>query len=215
MESKKFHITKCLMLLIFSAFYLFVAISVNAQQSAEELPKSLGIYLSTMEGLVKCPDITLRHIIPDENQAYYGYRNGRYHTTLGDWNSPNVSSQKLSIIVYFTIGSRDPEKIKLYRLQAGKDIYPFITPIEEIKFSSVEPITSIPGAALGNMVRLIPENILTKGNYVIVENNIDNTTETPNNKVDRCWGFKVDNGEKIWRTPSSWEKCCAYICSKL
>jgi len=184
------------MLLIFSAFYLFVAISVNAQQSMEEFPKSLGTYISTMEGLIKCPDITLGHT---------GYKNGRYQATLEDWNPPNVSSQKLSIIVYFTIGSRDPEKIKLYRLQNGKDIYPSITPIQEIKFLSVEPITSIPGATLGNMVRLIPENILTKGNYIVVENEINN------NKVDRCWGFTVDNGEKIWRTKSFLDKCCAFL----
>jgi len=193
--------------LFVASFIVFsIPLLLSAQQATEELPKALGTYLSAMEGLVKCDDIPLRHVVPTE--GFYGYKRNKPHPALKDvrdWSVQNISAHELSIIVYFTIGTRDPERIKLYRLRTGKDIKPFITPVEEIKHS-ITPITDVPGAILGNMVRIVPDHILTKGNYLLVEDDID--------KVDRCWGFTVDGGEKMWRTPYIWEQCCAYLCAK-
>lgn len=147
---------------------------LSGQQATEELPEALGTYLSAMEGMVKCKDISLRHIMPTEEVTFYGYKWGELHTALrnaGDWSVPNVSGQDLSIVVYFSLGARDPEKVKLYRLRTKKDVKPFITMLEEVRLSAV-PITDLPGLA-GNMVRLVPDHILQKGNYIFMEGDID------------------------------------------
>lgn len=208
MKNIKSHILKSI-LFVSVAIALITPVLLSAQQATDELPEALGTYLSAMEGLVKCKDIPLRHVIPTKELTFYGYKGGKPHVALknvGDWSVPNVSGQQLSIIVYFTIGTRDPERIRLYRLRTRKDIEPFITPSEEISYA-IAPITDVPGAALGNMVRLVPNRVLTKGNYLLVEDEID--------KVDRSWGLTVDGGEEMWRTPEFWEKCCASLCAWL
>jgi len=146
--------------------------SLNAQQATEELPEALGTYLSAMEGLIKCGDISLGYAWATDQYTFYtyGYKEDRIYPTLQKWSAPevrNVSGQNLSIILYFTLGARDPERVKLYRLRTGKDVKPFITIVEDVKLSAV-PITEVPG-----MVRLIPERVLTKGNYIFVEGDID------------------------------------------
>ena len=208
MENLKSHIIR-FMLLVAGAIALSMPVLLSAQQATDKLPDALGTYLSAMEGLIKCRDITLSHVVPTDKLTFYGYKGGISHAALkykGDWTVPSVSGQQLSIIVYFTIGTRDPERIRLYRLRTGKDIEPFITPSEEISYT-VAPIADVPGAALGNMVRLIPDRVLTKGNYLLVEDAIE--------KVDRSWGFTIDGGEEMWRTPKFWERCCASLCAML
>ena len=178
---------------------------LSGQQATEELPEALGTYLSAMEGVVNCKEISLRHIMPTEKVTFYGYKWGELHPALRnveDWSVPNVSGQELSVIIYFTIGTRESKKIKLYRLRTGEDIEPFITPADKIEHS-VTPITDIPGTHLGSMVRLVPDQVLTKGNYLLVEDYIE--------RVDRGWGFTIDGGEEMWQTPSLWDKCCASL----
>lgn len=170
-------ITKSFVFLLVSAIALSVPPLLNAQQATEELPKALGTYLSAMEGLIKWQDMPLGHAWPPKQYTFYtyGYKKDKIYPTLREWAAPgvkNVSGQDLSMILYFSLGARDPERVKLYRIRTGKDVKPLITPIEEIGLTAVPIITDIPGLA-GNMVRLVPDRVLTKGNYLCVEGDID------------------------------------------
>jgi len=203
-KNVRYHIIKST-LFVACVIVLGTPVLLSGQQATEELPEALGTYLSAMEGMVKCNDISLRHIMPTEKVTFYGYKWGELHTALRnveDWSVPNVSGQELSVIIYFTIGTRESKKIKLYRLRTGEDIEPFITTTHKITHS-VTPITDIPGTHLGSMVRVVPDQVLTKGNYLLVEDYIE--------RVDRGWGFTIDGGEEMWQTPSLWDKCCASL----
>lgn len=191
MKNAKLSIIKSVLLgiIVFSIPFL-----LKAQQATEELPKELpktfGTYLNSMEGLIKWEDMPLGH---SELGA----------PTLEDWAAPkvkNVSGQELSIISYFALFTKVPENFKLYRLRTGY-FKPSIEPSEEIELS-VEPITGIEGLA-GNMVRIIPNRVLTKGNYLFVEGDI--------NEVNRCWVFTVDGGEEMWRTFNFWNWCSSCL----
>lgn len=310
-------ITKSAMLILMGIMVFGISTVSSAQQAAEELPKALGTYLSAMEGMIKIQDMPLKHAWAANQYTFFtGYKEDRVYPFLEKWAAPeikNVSGQDLSMVVYFSLGARDPEKIKLYRLRTKKDVKPFITMLEEVRLSAV-PITDLPGLA-GNMVRLVPDHTLQQGNYIFMEGDIDskllfsielktslvkstlitycmpnflkrifvstkptiagyietlNQNKFPSlrgglreefenngftlsgpvdvkvieensrwrvidgeantsylvrkekNRLDvydgnekRSWGFTVDGGGELWRTPAFWAKCIACLCAPI
>ena len=176
-------------LLVASVFIFSISISIDAQQSPEdlpaELPETFGVYLSAMEGLIKWEDMKL------------------VGSSLKGWTPEkveNVSGQDFSIISYFALLAKIPENSRLYRLQTGY-FKPSLTRGEEIPLSII-PVTGIPELA-GNMVQIVPDRILTKGNYLFVEGKIG--------EVDRCWIFTVDGGEEMWKKFDFWEWCSSCL----
>jgi len=186
--------------LLVGVIALCISLSISAQQATEELPKALGTYLSAMEGLIEWQETLLGHAWATKQYTFYtyGYKGDRIYPTLKKWAAPeikNVSGQNLSIIIYFTLGAIDPEKFKLYHLRTRKDVKPLITTLEEIKLSAV-PIMDIPGL-VGNMVRLVPDRVLTKGNYLFLEGDIDSKLL-----------FSIESKSKMFfRTDSKFEDC--------
>ena len=176
-------------LLVASVFIFSISISIDAQQSPEDLPEELpetfGVYLSAMEGLIKWQDMRL------------------VGSSLRDWTPEkveNVSGQDFSIISYFELLTKIPENSRLYRLQTGY-FKPSLALGEEIRLSII-PVTGIPELA-GNMVQIVPDRILTKGNYLFMEGKIG--------EVDRCWIFTVDGGEEMWQKFDFWEWCSSCL----
>jgi len=196
-------------LLIVSVFALSLPLLVSAEQIPKELPKALGLYLNSMEGLIKWEDMSLGYKLVENTERYFGYKKNTRYPFLNEksWSAPkvkNVSGQELSMISYFTLGTKDPERFKLYRLRTGKDIYPYIMAAEEISLS-VAPITGVPGL-MGNMVQIVPDRVLTKGNYIFTESDLGN-------RIDRCWAFTVDGGEALWKVPGLGEQFLACLCA--
>ena len=176
-------------LLVASVFIFSISISIDAQQSPEDLPEELpetfGVYLSAMEGLIQWEDMKLSG------------------NSVRDWTPEkveNVSGQGFSVISYFELLAKIPENSRLYRLQTGY-FKPSLTRGEEIPLSII-PVTGIPELA-GNMVQIVPDRILTKGNYLFMEGEIG--------KVDCCWIFTVDGGEAMWETFDFWEWCSSCL----
>lgn len=176
-------------LLVASVFIFSISISIDAQQLPEDLPKELpetfGVYLNAMEGLIKWEDMKLSG------------------SSLEDWTPEkveNVSGQDFSITSYFALLAKIPENSRLYRLRTGY-FKPSLALGEEIKLS-IMPVTGIPELA-GNMVQIVPDRILTKGNYIFVEGKIG--------EVDRCWIFTVDGGEEMWEIFDFWEWCSSCL----
>jgi len=176
-------------LLVVSVIGFGISVSIGAQQPAVDLPKeapeTFGVYLNAMEGLIKWEDMRLSG------------------TTLRNWTPKkvkNVSGQDFSIISYFALFAQIPENFKLYRLRTGY-FKPSLSLAEQIELSII-PVTGIPGLA-GNMVQVVPDRILTKGNYLFVEGEIG--------KVDRCWIFTIDGGEEMWRKFDFWEWCSSCL----
>jgi len=176
-------------LFVASVFIFGILISIDAQQLPKylpgELPESFGVYLNAMEGLIKWEDMKLSG------------------NSLKNWTPEkvkNVSGQNFSIISYFALLTKIPEHSRLYRLRTGH-FKPSLALGEEIKLSII-PVTGIPELA-GNMVQIVPDRILTKGNYLFVEGEIG--------KVDRCWIFTVDGGEVMWEIFDFWEWCSSCL----
>lgn len=158
------------------------------QGPSEELPEALGMYLVTKQGLRKWEEMPLLH--KKKSKLLGGEE---ISPALNTWTSPPVEDVKSenfqTIIAYYAFGAKDPEDFKLYRLIPKKDFKPHIKAANKINLSIV-PITGVPGI-LGNMVRLTPETVLSKGNYLLTEGHI----ETAN----RCWGFTINGGEQMWQ----------------
>jgi hypothetical protein len=114
----------------------------------------------------------------------------------------NVSNQDFHIISYFALLTKIPEKFKLYKLQTNY-FKPSISVGQNIELSII-PIKGIQGLA-GNMVQVVPKLTLTKGNYIIVEDDI--------NKVNQCWIFTIDGGEEMWRKFSFRGWCSSFFSS--
>ena len=154
-------------------FCLQPLLGIAAQENSE-LPKALGMYLSSKEGLIKLEEDA--HFLQNFKEQVY-------------WpEAADVTGENLSIISYSAFAAlRDSEQFHLYSLAAKSDKPPYIHPSDEIALS-IEPIVGVPGL-IGNMVKLVPQNQLAQGNYLLTYDAID--------YAETCWRFTINGGRQL------------------